>query len=172
MCAVSFAVFGYFFSDINESQVVKVHAKDNMLTISQKIFACFCLFFAGQLLADEKPFVPENISGAITVTAEEVIELILLNPELVVVDSRKKTEYSKGHIEGAVNILNTTMQLEDLETIAPDKTKAILFYCNGTRCLRSADAISKALDWGYKNIIWFRGGWNEWMDKRLPVITD
>ena len=143
-----------------------------MLPNTQKIFACLCLLFSSELLAVEKPFIPDNIPGAITVGAEEVIELILLNPELVVVDSRKKTEYSKGHIEGAVNILNTVMQQEDMENISPDKTKAILFYCNGTRCSRSSDAVSKALDWGYKNIFWFRGGWNEWKDKRLPVITD
>ena len=145
---------------------------DNVLTISRKIFACLCLLLSSELLANEKPFVPDNIPGAITVSAEEVIELILLNSELVVIDSRKKTEYSKGHIEGAVNILNTVMQQEDMENISPDKTKAILFYCNGTRCSRSSDAVSKALDWGYKNIFWFRGGWNEWTDKRLPVITD
>lgn len=138
----------------------------------RSVFACLCLLLSVELLADTKPFVPDNIAGAITVNAEEVIELILLNSELVVIDSRKKTEYSKGHIEGAVNILNTVMQQDEFEMIAPDKTKGILFYCNGTRCLRSADAVSKALEWGYKSIFWFRGGWNEWMEKRLPVITD
>ena len=144
---------------------------DNILIISRTILTCFCLL-SSELLADEKPFVPDNIVGAITVSAEEVIELILLNPELVVIDSRKKTEYSKGHIEGAINILNTIMKQENLEIVAPDKTKAILFYCNGRRCMRSAAAVSKALDWGYKNIFWFRGGWTEWMDKQLPVIAD
>ncbi|MDH5612676.1 MAG: rhodanese-like domain-containing protein [Gammaproteobacteria bacterium] len=149
-----------------------MHIKDNRFTRSRPILFCLCLMLSSKLLADEKPFVPESIPGAIAVSAEEVIELILLNPDLVVIDSRKKTEYSKGHIEGAVNILNTVMRQEDMEMIAPDKTKAILFYCNGTRCLRSADAVSKSLEWGYKNIFWFRGGWNEWMDKHLPVITD
>ena len=140
--------------------------------MNKNILACLCLLLSSELMAEGKPFIPDNIPGAITVGAEEVIELILLNPELVVVDSRKKTEYSKGHIEGAVNILNTVMQQEEIENISPDKTKAILFYCNGTRCSRSSDAVSKALDWGYKNIFWFRGGLNEWKDKRLPVITD
>ena len=143
----------------------------SVLTTSRNVIICL-LLFTNELLADTKPFVPDSIPGVITVSAEEVIELILLNPELVVIDSRKKTEFSKGHIEGSVNILNTVMQPEELEMIAPDKTKAILFYCNGTRCLRSSDAASKALDWGYKNIFWFRGGWNEWTEKRLPVITD
>lgn len=130
------------------------------------------MLFSAELWAGEKPVAPESIPGAITVGAEEVIEQILINPDLVVIDSRKKTEYAKGHIEGAVNILNTDMHQQGLDIIAPDKTKPILFYCNGVRCLRSSDAIAKALSWGYKNIFWFRGGWNEWIEKRLPVISE
>ena len=124
------------------------------------------------LNAGEKPYAPESIPGAIVVSAEEVVELMLANPELVVIDSRKKTEYLKGHIEGAVNILNTEMSAGELARVAPDKSRALLFYCNGERCLRSSEAIDKALAWGYTNILWFRGGWNEWTGKRLPVVTD
>ena len=128
--------------------------------------------FSSILLAEEKPFAPESIEDVAIVSAEEVIEMILSNPELVVVDSRKKTEYLKGHIEGSINILNTQLRLEDLERISPDKSRAILFYCNGIRCLRSSDSINKARSWGYTKLIWFRGGWKEWTEKRLPVITD
>lgn len=64
------------------------------------------------------------------------------------------------------------MQQQDLQTIVPDKNSAIIFYCNGERCLRSSDAIRKAMDWDYKNLYWFRGGWKEWSEKRLPVISD
>jgi rhodanese-related sulfurtransferase len=127
---------------------------------------------ATQLNAGEKPYAPESIPGAIIVSAEEVVDLILANPQLVVIDSRKKTEYLKGHIEGAINILNTEMRPEALELVAPDKSTALLFYCNGERCLRSSDAITRALGWGYTNVIWFRGGWNEWTAKRLPVVSN
>jgi len=143
-----------------------------MLLNVKKIFICFLVLFSVEVWAEKKPVMPENISGAITLSAEEVVEQILINPDLVVVDSRKKTEYAKGHIEGAVNILNTEMNRQDLEKIAPDKTKPILFYCNGVRCMRSYSAVSMALDWGYKNIFWFRGGWSEWTEKRLPVISE
>jgi rhodanese-related sulfurtransferase len=128
--------------------------------------------FPGALLASDKPYAPEQMPGTTIVSAEEVIEMILADPELVVIDSRKKTEYIKGHIEGAINILNTELLLEDLEFIVPDKTTALLFYCNGVRCLRSSDSLTKAVGWGYMNIFWFRGGWKEWTDKRLPVVTD
>lgn len=130
------------------------------------------LLFSTILLAEEKPYAPETIQDVVIVSAEEAIEMILASPELLVIDSRKKTEYLKGHIEGSINILNTQLEREGLERIAPDKTKAILFYCNGVRCLRSTDSINKARSWGYSNLIWFRGGWKEWTEKRLPVIVD
>ena len=121
--------------------------------------------------ADGKPFAPESIEGVVIVTAEEAIELILDNPDMPIIDSRKKTEYVKGHIEGAVSLLDTEMTEQDIRSIAPDSETAILFYCNGVRCLRSSNAIFKVKDWGYSNLIWFRGGWKEWSEKRLPVVT-
>jgi len=133
---------------------------------------CSLVFFTHSASAVEKPYAPENIPGATRVSAEEVVDLILSNPDMLIIDSRKKTEYLKGHIEGAINILNTELARGDLETIAPDRTQAVLFYCNGARCLRSTDSIDKALGWGYTNIYWFRGGWEEWTEKRLPVITE
>lgn len=132
----------------------------------------FLLSFSASLFAAEKPYAPETLPGAVIVSAEAVVELILSRPELVIIDSRKQSEYAKGHIEGAVNLLNTSLRRADLETRYPNKTTPIVFYCNGVRCLRSSDAIRKALGWGYRNVFWFRGGWKEWTDKRLPVITD
>ena len=136
------------------------------------ILICILVFFSPSASAVEKPYAPDNIPGATRVSAEEVVDLILSNPDMIIIDSRKKTEYLKGHIEGAINILNTELARDDLETIVPDRTQAVLFYCNGARCLRSSDAIDKAVGWGYTNIFWFRGGWQEWTEKRLPVITE
>ncbi len=138
----------------------------------RRIFASILMLFSSSLAAEQKPYAPENIKEVTIVSAEEVVELILARPDLVIIDSRKKTEYQKGHIEGAINMLNTQLKPEDLERVSPDKSTEILFYCNGTRCLRSADSIKKAKSWGYNKLIWFRGGWKEWTDKRLPVVTD
>jgi len=138
----------------------------------RRILVSILMLFSSALVAEQKPYAPENIKEVTIVSAEEVVELILARPDLVIIDSRKKTEYQKGHIEGAINMLNTQLKSEDLERVSPDKSTEILFYCNGTRCLRSADSIKKAKSWGYKKLIWFRGGWKEWTDKRLPVVTD
>ncbi len=138
----------------------------------RRILVSILMLFSSALVAEQKPYAPENIKEVTIVSAEEMVELILARPDLVIIDSRKKTEYQKGHIEGAINMLNTQLKPEDLERVSPDKSTEILFYCNGTRCLRSADSIKKAKSWGYNKLIWFRGGWKEWTDKRLPVVTD
>jgi len=130
------------------------------------------LLISFSLAADQRPHAPASIQNVSIVSAEAVIELILNNPQLIVIDSRKKNEYMKGHIEGSINILNTELTEQKLKRISPDKSTTILFYCNGARCLRSSDSIKKAKSWGYKQLIWFRGGWKEWTEKRLPIITD
>lgn len=140
--------------------------------LSTRLLPVCLLLCCFNVQAGPKPVVPEAIPGTRTLTAEQVIDLILSSPNLVVIDSRKKTEYVKGHIEGAINMLNTRMTKAGLEKIVPDKSTTILFYCNGHRCLRSSDAVNKALSWGYTDLYWFRGGWKEWTDKRLPVITE
>lgn len=148
------------------------HAYNRSVTFLAYLALASIVWISAETHADERPFAPPGIPGAVNVTAEEVVELILSKPDLVIIDARMNGEYAKGHIEGAVNILNTSMQQQDLEAAAPDKTMPIIVYCNGERCLRSSDAVSKAMEWGYRNVFWFRGGWREWTDKGLPVITD
>ncbi len=126
------------------------------------------LLLSGTALAD-KPTAPQQIEGTTKLSAEQVVELILTTPELVVIDSRKQEEYAKGHIENAISLLDTTMSEEALAELVPSKSSPVLFYCNGARCIRSTNAVTKALSWGYSNIFWFRGGWVEWREQQLPV---
>lgn len=132
------------------------------------VLALLLLMPQAQAWAD-KPTAPVAIEGATNLSAEEVVALILETPTLVVIDSRKDEEFAKGHIERAVSLLDTTMTPEALAHHVSAKDTPILFYCNGARCLRSSHAINKALAWGYRNIYWFRGGWVEWREKKLPV---
>ena len=140
------------------------------MIIKSLSMSLFFLFMSLSSLAwAEKPLAPEKVSGTIRVDAEDTVELIINTPNLVVIDSRKENEYSKGHIQGAISLLNTEMTLEKLSQYAPDKSTPLLFYCNGERCLRSSRAATQSLDWGYKMIYWYRGGWNEWVEKNMPV---
>lgn len=133
------------------------------------VIGILSLILANGVALAEKPYAPDELPGVTRVDASETVELIIDEVDLIIIDSRKQSEYLKGHIQGAVSLLNTEMTLEKLQEHAPDKSMPILFYCNGERCLRSSRAATKARDWGYESIYWFRGGWNEWVKNGLPI---
>ncbi len=109
----------------------------------------------------------------VIVSAEEVVELTLSRPELVIIDSRKKTEYTKGHIEGAVNLLNTVHAPRGYgDPLSRTRPRRLFSTATASAACGVPTPSSKAMGWGYRNVFWFRGGWKEWTDKRLPVITD
>ncbi|MCW8825360.1 MAG: rhodanese-like domain-containing protein [Gammaproteobacteria bacterium] len=127
------------------------------------------LLLTSTLTWAEKPLAPDTIPGILTVDAEQTIELVLNNPDLIVVDARLPEEFLKGHIEGAVSLVDSAVNEKTLGQILKSKTTPALFYCNGPRCLRSSRAAKKALSSGYTNLYWFRDGWAGWIEKELPV---
>jgi rhodanese-related sulfurtransferase len=117
---------------------------------------------------------PQEIRGAITVTAEEVFNLFGKTPNLVIVDSRlaagPSSGRANGYIEGSVSLPDTETNCASLARILPRKNTPSLYYCNGPKCGRSAKAIEVALKCGYSNIYWFRGGFEEWLNKGYPSL--
>jgi len=116
-----------------------------------------------------KPLAPESIEGVTIVSAEQLIELILNSPALVIIDSRYHEEYAKGRIEGSISIPDIDMTKAGLEKITKNSKTPIVFYCNGIRCLRSSRAATQAIQWGFKQVYWFRQGWVDWVKKQYPV---
>lgn len=137
---------------------------------SRLALAIFLLHFAFPALAD-KPLAPDSVPGTTRVSAEQSVELILANPRLVIIDSRHVEEFAKGHIEGAINLLDTDTTPETLAIHLASKNVPMLLYCNGERCLRSSNAAKTAVTAGYKKVYWFRGGWMEWAEKKMPIAT-
>ena len=135
---------------------------------SRLALALFLLHFAFPALAD-KPLAPDSVPGTTRVSAEQAVELILANPKMAIIDSRLPEEFVKGHIEGAINLLDTDTSPETLAIHLANKNVSMLLYCNGERCLRSSNAAKIAVNAGYRKVYWFRGGWIEWVEKKMPV---
>lgn len=138
------------------------------MVLLRTLFLMFSLLATGAAIA-EKTVAPQNVPGTTLVNAEQAIELIQTTPNLRVFDSRHQGEYRKGHIPGAISLLDTAMTHEVLSQHAPTKNTPLLFYCNGELCLRSSNAAAQAVSWGYTKVFWFRGGWMEWMQKEYPI---
>ena len=124
-------------------------------------------------LAEPKVKAPEFIPNTTRVTAEEVVELVTEKPDLVIIDARKASDReSAGWIEGSIGLPNYETDESSLAKFVPSKTTPVLFYCNGVKCGRSVESAKKAVSYGYKNVYWFRGGWEEWMAKGMPVSRE
>lgn len=117
-----------------------------------------------------KKDAPESIPGTTKVAAEDVVKLVTSKSDLIIIDARKASDRSSaGWIEGSIGLPNTDTSVETLAKYIPSKTTPVLFYCNGVKCGRSVESSKIAIEAGYKEIYWFRGGWEEWTEKGLPV---
>jgi len=75
-----------------------------------------------------------------------------------IVDVRTAEEYAASHIKGCIHI--PLDQIDNaLETIIPDKSQKIIFYC--AKGVRSQEAMKKALQLGYKKV-YNLGSINDW----------
>ncbi|MCK4711203.1 MAG: rhodanese-like domain-containing protein [Gammaproteobacteria bacterium] len=115
---------------------------------------------------------PEYIDDVTLVGAEGMIELIERINNLVIVDSRIPGDRFKGYIESSVSLPDTETTCKSLSKILKQKQTPALFYCNGVKCGRSAVALNIAKKCGYKELYWFRGGFEIWLKKGFPYILD
>lgn len=116
--------------------------------------------------------VPDKIDGVTTVTAEQFINLAERLPELVIIDSRIPEDRKQGYIEHSINLPDKETDCEHLAAIIPGNNTPTLFYCNGVECGRSVVAVRVALACGYRDLYWFRGGFEEWQTKQYLYIQE
>lgn len=95
------------------------------------------------------------------------------------VDARVAAEYAEKHVKGAINAPYKETHAKvskvdpadkfDLGKLPGDKSKAMVFYCNGSPCWKGYKAAAAAIKAGYKNVNWFRDGMPAWETKGLPA---
>jgi len=112
---------------------------------------------------------PDSITGSTKIDAETLIKLAHDHTDLVIIDSRIKSDRRQGFIAGSISLSDTDTDCATLLPIIDNKTTPTVFYCNGPKCRRSDRAVSTATECGYKNLYWFRGGFEEWKEKHYLI---
>lgn len=113
---------------------------------------------------------PATLPGAATVTAAEAKTLI--DKGAVALDVRKKASFVEGHLPGAKSIrsvINDQTKAVDPAAFGANKEAVLVIYGHGTDGWSAVDATKAAVESGYKNIKWLRGGWTEWSKAGLPT---
>ena len=132
------------------------------------------LLLASALLAPStgRADTPEQIPGTTRVDAETLIDIVGKDPDAVIIDARTAEDRTGGYVEGSLSLPDTDATPQTLSAAVPDKATAMIVYCNGVKCGRSVVVAKLAVAEGYAAVYWFRGGWDEWVAKGLPVAFD
>jgi rhodanese-related sulfurtransferase len=151
-----------------------VGAKQMLRFVPHKLTVSLCALLAGGFFSVGAwaTASPDSIAGTTLVTAEGFINLVEKIPDLTIIDSRIPGDRKQGFVEGSLSLPDVDTTCESLTKLISKKDSASLFYCNGVKCGRSAKAVTIALGCGYSNIYWFRGGFEEWLEKGYPYLQE
>jgi|SRR5215472_3673804 len=104
-----------------------------------------------------------TFAGARVVSADDVAKA--QSAGAVVVDARNRVQYSVAHIKGAINIPYRGKDFK-LGRMPANKAASIVIYCNGAECSR---ALTVAIGAGYRNVLWYRDGFSNWVSYDRPA---
>ena len=119
-------------------------------------------------IADEY-LSPDTIEGSTKINAESLIQLARDHEDLVIIDSRISSDRTQGFIDGSISLPDTRTNCVSLLPIIDRKNTTTVFYCNGPKCRRSDRAVVIAIECGYNNVYWFRGGLEEWKNNNYLI---
>ena len=84
----------------------------------------------------------------------------------VLVDTREESEWTAGHVAGAVHVGKGIIE-RDIETKVPDKDTKLVLYCGGG--FRSALVADNLRLMGYTQAISLDGGWRALKESGLAL---
>lgn len=129
---------------------------------------CVCLLVWTVHAGAGSQQAPDILPGTTIVDSLWVKQQLDAGTPLAIIDARIDSEFRQGHLPGAINIFDGDFD-QKRHLLPLKKDHALLFYCNGPKCLKSYESAKRALADGYKNVYWFRGGVPEWNRQGFPL---
>ena len=93
-------------------------------------------------------------------------------PEVLVIDTRDKIDFSTEHIPGAISLPYHGFSANYPRfSESASKDRPLLIYCYGTGCNLAARVGKRLIVYGYTNITILRNGIEGWKAANLPMET-
>ena len=99
------------------------------------------------------------------ISVEELYEKLSLKAPIYLLDAREKSEYEVSHLQNAIWVGYSKLNLEAVENI--NKSSTLIVYCSIG--VRSEQVGEKLNEMGFKNIYNLHGGIFEWVNSSLPI---
>ncbi len=125
------------------------------------------------------PIVAKQINGfsgddKVNEFIVEIIDLKLAKAYfydgVIFVDARDFVSFSDGHITNAVSAFPYDEMVDNI-FITYGFNKPVVVYCDDAECGLSEDLAYKLQADGFSKIYVFSGGWNQWLNAKLPVTN-
>lgn len=110
---------------------------------------------------------PTAVEGATTIDTAKARELF--EKEIAFVDVRKDSDWDAGRVPGAIHIELKKVYSPDTLSEEVPQGEPVVLYCNGESCMRSSKASAKAVEWGWKQVYYYRDGFPAWKAAGNPV---
>jgi PQQ-dependent catabolism-associated CXXCW motif protein len=116
---------------------------------------------------------PLIIPGGRRVTTGEMVNLI--NTDAIVVDVLRDTTGGHRTLPGAIYMpgagdpgtfrdrLQRRFSSVLAQLTSQDANRTLVFLCQGSKCWESYNAALRAMQLGYRNVLWYRGGLSAWI---------
>jgi rhodanese-related sulfurtransferase len=119
-----------------------------------------------------------SFKGPITIAADKLIgygdvaRLVALGPEkgnYTLIDSRPLPRFQEGTIPTAINLPYPAFD-KFVDRLPKDKSRLVVFFCQGVTCNMSPSSLRKAQALGYTNLRVYREGVPEWVQRNAGAI--
>ena len=100
---------------------------------------------------------------------EELKRRVNLEKPYILADARDLDSYDSAHIPGAIPIT-----AEEVDQLADnyDRNIDVITYCGSYTCPASTLAAKKFIQHGFKNVLDYKGGLEEWEAQGNPVESN
>ncbi len=91
----------------------------------------------------------------------------LSEADVLIIDTRSPADYSRGHIEGAIN-LPVYLSEQDLGAAMRElgNDRRIVLYCLSERCSYANEVAGRLWRLGYQNLAVYEKGWRDWSGQK------
>lgn len=150
---------------------IKIVSNKQITSLKQiiKFFSVLLIAFlcSMQITSAADKISPLAVAGTTAVTTNEAKKLF--DSGALFVDVRSTKAWNIGRISDAVLLDIKSNFTEASLTAEAKKTDAIVIYCNGEDCLRSAKASKMAVGWGFTKVNYYRDGFPAWKKAGYPI---
>jgi len=121
------------------------------------------------LYVDNDMHHPSNMEDMKQIRMEELKQMMDDKADFVLIDARGHDAYDKEHITGAISIPSD--HLGEHITKDYDKDTTFVTYCSNLKCEASTVAATKLERYGYKKVLEYKAGIEDWRAHRYPTVT-